>query len=321
MTFGQFPQPAPVNPARLTGLPVEPRSFSAFYRAPRWRWWKPPLALLAAGVTWLVLNTIAALVGMIADGTDLVAAARTGTLRLGPWGFLGNNVGVALAIGVAMLTQWLFFGQRPRWLSSVAGRLRWWWLAVSAAVVLPVWAMLLGAEYLLGGLPSDIRTRPYTVLLIAGIVLTTPVQAAGEEYLIRGLELRLVASYFRNERLGWAAGATVSAVTFTLLHAAADPWLNVYYFSFGLVAAWLAWRTGGLEASIVIHVVNNVLGEALMPFTDFSDMFDRSVGTGNPIILVQVLVLVVVAVVLDRLASRLRLTTASAPGLAILRRV
>ena len=31
-----------------------------------------------------------------------------------------------------------------------------------------------------------------------------------------------------------------------------------------LVAAWLVWRTGGLEAAITLHVVNNIVGFLMM---------------------------------------------------------
>lgn len=305
----------PTDLAAITALPVEERSYPAFLRTPRWRWWKPLLALLAAGLVSLLLMVVLPLIGLVMDG-GLAETMRTGKTRLGPWMFLGNNVAIALTIGVAMLTQWAFFGMRPRWLSSVGGGFRWGWFARCVAVVLPIWVIVIGIEYALGGLPPDIQWRPYSLLMIVGILLTTPFQAAGEEYLMRGLQTRLVASYFRPDLLGWIVGTLVSSVTFMLLHGATDPWLNLFYFTFGAVSSWIAWKTGGLEASVAIHVINNLLSELFMPFTDFSGMFDREDGAGDATVLFPMGCLLVAAALLWLLARRSRVQTRSAPGRA-----
>ncbi len=52
--------------------------------------------------------------------------------------------------------------------------------------------------------------------------------------------------------------SAVGSVVFATAHFATDPWLISYYFVFGLSLAMLAWRTRGLEMSIVVHAVNNV---------------------------------------------------------------
>jgi len=66
-----------------------------------------------------------------------------------------------------------------------------------------------------------------------------------------------------------------------LLHSAQDIYLNVFYFSFGLISCWMAWRTGGLEAGIALHVVNNVIAMAVFPFSDFSGAFNRQAGSAS----------------------------------------
>ena len=47
------PTKAPL-PQGFGYLPTVPREYPEFYRAPRWRWWKPVLALLAFCVGWVV---------------------------------------------------------------------------------------------------------------------------------------------------------------------------------------------------------------------------------------------------------------------------
>lgn len=55
---------------------------------------------------------------------------------------------------------------------------------------------------------------------------------------------------------------------------------------------------------------------ALLPFTDFSTMFDRSQGTGSPWGLVQVVVVAGVAAILAWQGRRRQVLGASAPGAA-----
>ena len=62
-------------------------------------------------------------------------------------------------------------------------------------------------------------------------------------------------------------GVVVSAVVFALLHGLQNPPLFVDRLAFGLLAGWLVWRTGGLEAGIAAHVVNNVFAYAIAGFT------------------------------------------------------
>ena len=303
--------PAGYPTSLLPALPVEERGYVAFYRTLRWRWWKPIAALAMAGVIWFVIQVVISVPALLIE-SDGVLPTDPGQFKIGPITFLANNIAIALAIPVAMLTQWAVFGQRPRWLSSVTGGLRWSWFWKTAAVVVPVWVLMVGVEVLLAP-PEDVRWRDYTVLMIVGILLTTPFQAAGEEYIVRGLLMRLTGSYFRNEVVGLVVSTVVSALAFMALHMAQDIWLNIYYLAFGVVASLLVWRTGGLEAAVMIHIVNNLVSEVMMPFTDFSDMMNRQAGTGSPWILVNVAVMVAAALGIDWLARRDKVQRTAAP--------
>jgi membrane protease YdiL (CAAX protease family) len=299
----------------VTSLPLEDRWYHGFFNTPKFRWWRPVLAVLLAGVVWFIVNSVFVLIGFAMDGT-LSKMIETGatTLTMGPWAFLGNNVGVATALPISMLTQWLLFGQRPKWMSSVQGGFRWGWFARCLAVVVPLWLVLTGVEYGLGGLPADARIRPYTTLMIVGILLTTPFQAAAEEYLVRGLLTRCVGGFFRSELFGWIAATVVSTAAFTALHVAEDPWLNLFYASFAIAASWIGWRTGGLEASVAIHIVNNLMSEVTLPFTDFSGMFDRSAGAGDPTVLFPLGTMVLAVGAIAWLAKRQGIVTRTAAG-------
>ena len=84
---------------------------------------------------------------------------------------------------------------------------------------------------------------------------------------------------------------------------------------FGLIAAWLVIRTGGLEAGIALHVLNNYLAFGFaIAFTDLDSALDPGeVSWWNiPVTLTQSLVY---AVLVLWLARRLKVRTTTRPPL------
>ena len=114
--------------------------------------------------------------------------------------------------------------------------------------------------------------------------------------------------------VGLVVSTVVTAGVFMGLHAAADPWLNLMYVVFAIVGSWVTWRTGGLEAAVAIHIVNNLLSEVFLPFTDFSDMFDRQEGVADASILINVAVLLIALGSVEFAWRRKPGIRASAPG-------
>lgn len=304
-----------VEIALRPALPTVERAYPDFLRTPRNRWWKPIAAIVLAAVVWLIVQTILGLVAMGLDGklAAMMAGDEVDPMDMTPPLFLANNIGLALGIPIVMLTQWLVWGQRPRWLSSVAGGFRWGWFFRCVAWCLPVLAAVVAIEYAIEP-PEGVQWRDYTLLMLVGIVVTTPFQAAGEEYVMRGLQTRAVASWFSNRLVGWVVSTLIASATFAALHGAADPWLNLFYGLFGVLTSYVAWRTGGLESSVAIHVANNLSALSLVPFIDFSDMMDRSEGAGSPAILIHVAILAGLTAIIIWQARRRKVVTTSAPG-------
>ncbi len=298
-----FPAPAwvpdirAVPPHLRPALPIVETGYVGFWRAPRYRWWKGLLAIAGTAAGFLALTTVAGLIGMVADRVDFNAVAMGDRSSLGVWFFLANNVGIALCLPLALVVAWACTGQRPRWLSSVAGGVRWRWLFSLLAVVLPVWVLLNVGLNLMSGV--ELRWREHTLVMILAVALTTPFQAAAEEYLIRGVLVRAVGSWFRAPVIGFVVSTAVSAAVFMALHGAGDPWLNADYVVFAVVASWVTWRTGGLEAAVAIHIVNNMVGLALAPFTEISGLFDRQEGAGGPWVLLVMGALVLAGVLVE----------------------
>jgi membrane protease YdiL (CAAX protease family) len=153
----------------------------------------------------------------------------------------------------------------PGTLSSVAGRLRWSWLLRCSGVA--VLSLVLGQTAQFAALAATGETvdgmfgwagweRFLPALVV--IVLLVPFQAASEEYIFRGWFLQAFGTRLRNPL--WSI--LISSALFASLHGYSWAGL-VDVFAFGAAMGFLAVRTGGLEAPIALHVVNNVVAFAL----------------------------------------------------------
>ncbi|TMM46646.1 CPBP family intramembrane metalloprotease, partial [Cutibacterium acnes] len=60
------------------------------------------------------------------------------------------------------------------------------------------------------------------------------------------------------EKAGCWTSVVVSALVFAFMHGTQNAWLFADRFAFGLLAGWLVIVTGGLEAGVAAHVVNNL---------------------------------------------------------------
>lgn len=260
-----------------------------------------------------VVGVVGALVVSAARGVDVnqmlddLAAGR-----IGPDMLVANMVALALLVPVCFLIA-LLSRQRPGFLSSVIGRFRWGWalicfLVALGAVIIAGVAMELLAPSDMEGMALEVQS--YSWMLFAILMVVTPLQAAGEEYLLRGIGFRAVGSLFPWRHVGLIVGAVVTSLVFMAIHGASDPWLNLVYFTMGMLFCYLTWRTGGIEAAVAMHVANNIVGMALVPFTDFSDLFDRSEGAGSALMLIQLAMLIIAALVIELLARRRKLAWA-----------
>ncbi len=315
--WGPAPKPSP--------LPLEPREYPAFWRAPGIRWWKPVLAVVLGAVGFLLFSVVVVMSGVFVETVvndrnfgDVTMELAGG--KITPITFLANSVSVGLLVPLAFLLSRLV-GQKGGWMSSVVGGIRWRWLFRCFGVSLVAVAVLVGIEiYLLGWESLELAFRPGWWWLLIGIIVVTPFQAAGEEYLIRGVLNRAVASFIPLRVVGAVLGAVLSSFVFMIIHDAGDIWLNINYFSMGMLFSYLAWRTGGLEAAIAMHTANNLVLMLFLPFQDISDLFDRTEGTGDVTVLVQLGLLVVAAAVIVFLARRSSIERVGPPNIVGVRR-
>jgi membrane protease YdiL (CAAX protease family) len=278
-------------------------------------WWRGATAIALLIVGFFALSIVLGGIGIVVDlatGAYTLDELGRGEITLTPWSMLANNLSLAALWPIAVLLQWWLFGVRPGWMSSVEGRFRWRWVGRLALVIVPVWAVYVGVSFLFS--PTDPVVLDGTVIaMVLVVILTTPLQSAGEEYGARGLIQRSVGSWFSSPLVAFVAGAIVSGAIFASAHLAGDPWLIAYYFVFGVSLSFAARGTGGLEAPVLIHATNNVLllvPTALMSQTD--SVFQREAGTAGPFMLLPMALCVAAALFSTWRAKRNHVVT-SAP--------
>jgi uncharacterized protein len=278
-------------------------------RGDRERWWRPVLGLLFFGVCLVSASAAVIVVALLGR------AATSGSVEMdnaslpidSPIGLLANNLVLAALIPAAALTVLVVHRRPVGVLASVRGNVRWGWLLRLLGVALGVMVLSLLATLLLPGEGSDdISVPPAGQLagLVAVILLTTPLQSAGEEVGFRGYLTQAVACWFRRPLAGAVVAAGVTAVLFALAHGVQDPALFLDRLAFGLTASWLVWRTGGLEASVALHVVNNLV--ALLFSASTGQLEDSITGSTLPwsLAALDVATMVVFALLAGRLADR-----------------
>lgn len=307
----------PAVPVKPAALPVVRREYHEFFRAPRFRWWRPLLGLAMFVAVWFVgtlVVTVAALAYDAFTGRTNPGELTT-EVPMTPALFTANNIGLGLAIPIAGLTAWAVFGQRPRWMSSIFGGFRWGLFWRFSLVAAGIFLVGLAVSFAIGGEGgSEMRWNADSAFLIAAILLTTPFQAAGEEYGVRGFLARSIGSWFGARRVGLVVATVITSVVFMILHAADNIWLNIYYFSVGVVCSVLVWRTGGLEAAVALHVFNNLISEVTLPFVPLDEVFARGPNDAGPEVLVQLVFTFSVMAAMLWIAKRQRLQSAAAPG-------
>lgn len=277
------PSGPPVHPAVAAHPHPEPRPYAHMLRTWTYAGWKPlvGILLLVAGgflaAPLLLLPVLA--VGVAIEGgagsyLERLDAA-TSLKSVTPAAMLYLNLILAsLTLLVWALVRWLH-NLRPRWATSVRPGMRWRFFfgCLGLAVIAMAASFAVGA--LLPSDPNDVSGHPHAftgrlVALALVIVLTTPLQAVGEEYAFRGYLTMGFTALWRSlfgvmslkdrtaDRAGTLLGMVLSSSLFAFAHGAQNFPLFFDRFAFGFIAAIIAVRVGGLEAGMALHILNNL---------------------------------------------------------------
>jgi membrane protease YdiL (CAAX protease family) len=256
-----------------------------YHRLPRvdanWRWWRPLVAVAVFLGFFLASQVLLAVAYFVPIGiqrgpegvADLSAKLQEGALDpTDPLVLSLSLVSLVVLLPVIMLSARIARLGPYGLLSSVRMRVRWRWLAWcllpllvlgTVMFLLQSWGMFAfdgGLHWntaAIGQSTVSLQTLTVTILLV---VLLVPFQAAAEEYVFRGFLLQTIGSWIPARAVGAVVAVVVSTVLFALLHLpnGYNVWGILDVGSFGLVAAVIVLRTGGLEATVLQHALNNI---------------------------------------------------------------
>jgi len=254
------PPPPDVRWAPPPGTPPHdvPQPYLLAMRSRDWAWWRPLLGLLLFGVVYLVAAAVVAVLTLATGlGPDLAQMDLADPVTL-----LLTNISLIVAIPVVWMAWVVAHGMGRGWSSSVLARLRRRLLLPYALMALGTLGAGIGLSVLTGFLLGEEEvTEPVASFgwLLLVVFLTTPLQAAAEEYVFRGYLSQSIAAWVRGPVVGAVVAGVVTAALFSALHLPPDVPTFLDRFAFGLAASAVVWLTGGLEAAIVLHAVNNVV--------------------------------------------------------------
>lgn len=171
-----------------------------------------------------------------------------------PEGLVASHLGLAMLIVISVLLVRFLHARNWRWLVSVHPGFRWRYLVACLLVALVVLNGVLWLSFLFVEMPPFQAAQANWVVFLAIILVTSPIQAAAEEFFFRGYVMQALGTAFNQ---AWV-GIIGSALLFAAFHGVQNPALFLNRFAFGLIVGILVWRTGGLEAAIGAHIVNNI---------------------------------------------------------------
>ncbi|MDO5683547.1 MAG: CPBP family intramembrane metalloprotease [Propionibacteriaceae bacterium] len=250
-------------------VPARPgATYPLILRGESYAWWRSASGVLLAPTFWLLFGGAVTSAILSAawwlghretDQQEFFAAAH----RFEMWeGMLAAHLQIALLIPICLLMVRSWHLVRPGYLWSVSGAPRWRYLAASFGVAVVVFGAYIASRPLFGS-PLVWQPQQGFWVFFLVIILTAPLQAAAEEFLFRGYLLQALGSIVANPWFGVLA----SALVFALFHGTQNIALFLSRFAFGVVMGILVLRTGGIEAAVAAHVVNNLFAFTLAGLT------------------------------------------------------
>jgi uncharacterized protein len=308
------PYPAPwPPPVAGDGEPAPALEYHELQRGARRGVWRPLLGVAALALLVLLILPVPLIVvfafyyGVSGVPRDELMDRLTGVGEVVPSYLAFVNLTWALAIPATLLVAFVLHRMRPGWVASVTGRMRWGWMGtcfglslVALVATLVVSALLPSGDsaVTMSGEPNPWTSTVRDFVLV--VVLLTPLQAAGEEYVFRGYLTQAFGGLVRSR----IVAVVVPALLFACAHGLGqDLPVFVDRFAFGLVAGWLVILTGGLEAGIAMHVLNNWLAFGLaLAYGDMATTLNPTGGSwwSIPVTLTQSLVYLGLAVLVSR---------------------
>ncbi|WP_426718431.1 CPBP family intramembrane glutamic endopeptidase [Corynebacterium auriscanis] len=217
------------------------------------------LSFVAQILVFIAATLAAALVGTDVDTTVLSEDPNNATSNIVLLLSLASMVPVCF---VAARTA----GYQSRFLLSIVGRMRWGIVGVAAGISLAVAVVGQVIAYACGEGLEPRTPEHQDVILLGAVIVLVPFQAAAEEIFARGFLPQIFGCWFKSPWVAYLPGALL----WICLHGY-NSWGTVAIAYSAVLYAVLVHKTGGLEAVIAIHTINNYLAFAQPVFSVVED--------------------------------------------------
>ncbi|GAA2111893.1 hypothetical protein GCM10009824_07610 [Kocuria atrinae] len=307
MNGGRVPPPVPapgpsqVPPERLRTLAYHRLGFAD----PKHEWWKPLVEGAIFFFLYIVLTVLFTIPLVLFVDNPMDMDNLETMNQLDPLVFLLLFGSVALMAPAAYLARWIM-GPRPLGLlHSVTGRLRWKWMLQCGLAALAIFVVINGLSILFdivaGGEAIEFTLAPQWGWLLLMVILLVPIQCFAEELVFRGYLMQTVGRWLKHP--AWAILLPVPLFVAGHLY---DVWGQASIAVMAITMGVITWRTGGLEAAVALHVVNNCT-VTLMAMVGLADLNDTS---GGPIeVLFTLAINGIFLLVVFRMARKTRIAT------------
>lgn len=226
-----------------------------------WSWKKLILSILAYLVSYVFVNAVLVVgIGLIAScfglGDAYWQAASSGNFESLPFGEKMYDLIIFAMFPAGIIANRLVFKTKVGDMISVEGRVRWKWILYCTYFLLPIMVLCTVAQEMMLR-PLDFQFTTKVSISIVVTIIITPLQCLGEEILFRGWLLQVLGPIFKNKKIAWLILGVGVSVIFAIAHYAGNVFVIISLAQFGILTVALIYITGGLEAGIIMHSINN----------------------------------------------------------------
>ncbi len=264
----------PLSPSHADEIsaPIPTAPSSQFFQIPRcfptYRWWRPITETAIFLIGFGILSVICVVAAALAfDDTAMESLESLSPDLTDPPTVVVAMVSLIVIIP-AVFAAIGMVGKRPIGsIVSIWGRFRFRLFVEVTGISVALYSVMVVGILLTQ--PAHVHFDVRALFLFALILVLVPFQAAAEEIMFRGFLGQIIGSWTRSPALAMLLPVPL----FVMGHD--YNWMgSVSIAVFAVCAGVLAWATGGLEAPIAVHAVNNIVGLSLGAFglTDAGDV-------------------------------------------------
>lgn len=284
----QAPQPRKSGTPAV--MPLAGQTYASAFRPLPKRWGRFLLGLgIALGMFLLSQAPSTILVFFLLADAPMTALTDPNQLMsllmTSDWLLVVTNIGWGIMIAGSIATMAIYGPGAWKYLLSVAGKWRWGLTLKALGLFAGPFAIYIGFTLMVEeGLTWQFDPN---WLLVFSVLLLTPLQATGEEFLFRGVLTQKIGGWIPHQIVAALVSGGVTGFIFGAIHGHGFSLATLQLMCVGWVCSLLTHRTGGLEAASALHTLNNMfimLPLAFMGVSALDPTMGGAAGVQSPLI-------------------------------------